>query len=301
MNILVLFSYGSLHTIDDVADFYDHIFHGTASKENIQAGIEKYDSLEMADPLGANTNRIGRALIKRLEKATEEKWEMYIANHHAKPSIDSIAKICGQKRAKRVVTCSLTPFHSITGNRAYEKKFAKYFQAGNSNAQLIHITPYAKHQPFINVLTDRAKTARDWLPACVKDEAEIIFTAHSMPGIPDVHRKMISQYEYVAKQVATTVGVKKYHIAYRSGNPGQRWLEPDVLEVVTELNEQKVKAVVFVEALSIIENMEVIQEITHEAIALARSFGMKAVQSEYLNDSVDFIEALELHLLKEIT
>lgn len=50
------------------------------------------------------------------------------------------------------------------------------------------------------------------------------------------------------------------------------------------------------EVLSVIENMEVLQEITQDAIEKARELGMKSVQSEYLNDSVDFIDALEDHL-----
>lgn len=46
----------------------------------------------MADPLGANTNRIGRAMIKRLEKETGEHWKFLIANHHAQPSIETTEK-----------------------------------------------------------------------------------------------------------------------------------------------------------------------------------------------------------------
>lgn len=299
MNILVLFSYGSLRTIDDVAGFYNDIFHGRATVSDITAGGQRYESYGMTDPLGSHTKRIGLALTKRFMLETGEEWEVFIGNHHAIPSIETVAKKCAQMNPKRVVTFGLTPFNSITGNDAYERTFRKHLLAENKNTPLIHIPPYCEHELFIKVLTDRVKTARDWLSATVRNDAEIIFTMHSMPGIPKAHEKMIKQYERLTSKVATSLEIKDYHLAYRSGQPEQRWLEPDVLDVVAKLGERSVPAIVFVEVLSVIENMEVIQEITQEAIEKAQKLGIKAVQSEYLNDSIDFIEALEDHTLTE--
>jgi len=118
MNILVLFSYGSLHTIDDVPYFYQDIYHGTATNENIEAGIKNYESIGMPDPLGSNTYRIGRELSKRLAADTNEEWKFLIANHHAIPSIETVAIQCAEMTPKRVVTLGLTPFDSITGLQA---------------------------------------------------------------------------------------------------------------------------------------------------------------------------------------
>lgn len=300
MNILVLFSYGSLRSIDKVAGFYDDIFHGHATEEDIMTGVQKFDSIGMADPLGANTTRIGRALIKRLMKETGEEWKVFIGNRHAQPSIEYVAQTCAKMSPKRVVTFGLTPFDSVTGNSAYEKKFKKHFLSENDRTELIHVTPYAEHEPFVDVLIDRAKTARNWLSSSIRDEAEFVFTVHSLPGIPAVHQKMISQYEEIAKKIAISLKVKDYHIAYRSGHPDQRWLEPDVLDVISDLAKNDVPAIVFIEVLSVIENMEVLQEITGDAINKAKNLGIKAVQSEYLNDSIDFVEALEEHVLKSV-
>lgn len=299
MNILVLFSYGSLKTIDDVSGFYHDIFHGHATESHIATGVERYESIGMADPLGANTTRIGRALIKRLQKETGGIWDIFIANHHSIPSIETVAKECVLLNPQRIVTFGLTPFDSVTGNTAYEKKFKKIFRSKNNTTQLIHVPPYCENEQFIEVITDRAKTALTWLPAIVHSDAEIIFTVHSMPGIAKVHQKMINQYERLAEKIAIGLGIERYHRAYRSGQPApQRWLGPDVLDVISSIAKRDVPAIIFIEVLSVIENMEVIQEITRDAIEKARTLGMEAVQSEYLNDSIDFVEVLVDHVLK---
>lgn len=299
MNTLVLFSYGSLRTIDDIAYFYDDIFHGHATEADITAAVTTYKQFGKADPLGANTSRIGRALCKQLEQKTGETWQMFIANHHAKPSIQTIAETCSEINPNQIVTLSLTPFDSLTGNRAYVKEFQKHLLKNNDTISLTHVTPFCDNDLFVQALTDRVQTAQNWLSASVRNEAEIVFTMHSMPGVPEAHQHMLEQYEILTNKIATAVNIKDYHMAYRSGHPDQRWLEPDVLDVIPKLKERNVPAIIFVETLSVIENMEVIQEITEDAIHLATKLGIEAVQSEYLNDSIDFIEALADHVWTE--
>ncbi len=298
MNVLVLFSYGSLTSIDDVAGFYQDIYHGTATDADVARGYKLYDSFGKADPLGANMTRIGKTLATRLQRVTGEEWKMYIANKHTDPSLEDVAEECIILNPKRIVTYSLTPFDTLTGSTAYEKKFTNAFRKHNTETEIIHIPPFSENESFINALSDRVNTAYHWLPESTQNKAEIIFTVHSMPGVPKAHQKMISQYQTLAKKVAENAGVKKYHLAYRSGKPlPKRWLGPDVLDVVRDLYAQGVPSVIFVEALSVIENLEAIQEITIEAVGKAQKLGMHAVQSEFLNDSVDFVEALIEHML----
>lgn len=298
MNILVLFSYGSLYSVDDVGVFYDDILQGRATEEGKTALTEKYEAFGLPDPLGSNYQRIGRALIDQLAKEIDEEWELHIASHHALPSIQMVAEECAAKNPKRVLTFTVTPFDSSSGNSAYEKEFAKHFLPKDKNTELIHVPPYSAHKPFVEVLTDRVRTARNWLTESVREDAEIIFTVHSRPGTPEDHQQMITQYNELAKNIADSLEIKSYHLAYRSGNPNRPWLRPDVLDVIEKRAQADVPAIIFVEALSVIENMEVIQEITEEAVNKAQQLGMKAVQSEYLNDSFDFVDALFSHVLK---
>lgn len=301
MNILVLFSYGSLTSMDEVPDFYRDIYHGHAKDTDIARGTETYRSYGMPDPLGSNMRRIKRALVQRLENETGEEWISIIANRHTSPTIEEAAKKCAELDPKRIVTLSLNPFDSLTGNTVYARKFENELRKINAADALIHAPALCENRQFIEVLTDRAQTALDWLPGNVRSEAELVFTLHSKPGVPKAHQKMITQYETVAEEVSKALGVNAYHLAYRSGRPApERWLGPDVLDVVEELHKQKVPAVLFIEVLSVVQNLEAVHEVTTGAVGRAREYGMEAVQSEYLNDSADFVEMLGGHLLEAI-
>ncbi|GAA0293119.1 ferrochelatase [Gracilibacillus halotolerans] len=301
MNILVLFSYGSLQSLDDVPGFYSDILGSHATEEYIENGVKLYESHGMPDPLGIYTNRIGVGLIKLLREETGEDWIMCIANHHVNPTIEEVAAKCGAIRPKRVLTTGLIPFDSLTGNISYRKKFEKLFRKDNRDAQLIHAGAFYKNKLFIKTMTRRAQEALIWIPEVLRDEATIIFTAHSMPGTTKAHEEFIRQYEFLAYQIAKSLDIETYHIAYRSGSPPpERWLRPDVMDVLDQLRQQNVPSVIFIEALSIIENLEAIQEITHHALNKARRLQMKAVQTDYLNDSFDFVEAMANHLFKEL-
>jgi ferrochelatase len=297
MNILVIFSYGSVTSIDEVAGFYNDIYHGTATDENIANGIRTYDAYGMADPLAANSRRVGRALAKKLAKETGEPWKSYIANHHTDPSIQRVAEICIDLNPKRIATFSLTPFDSLTGSNAYEKRFRKHFRAKNTETKLIPIPPFSNNESFIEVMTNRAQTAFEWLPHDLHDQVEVVFTAHSKPGTPKAHQQMITEYETLAKKITASLPVNNYHVTYRSGKPlPERWLGPDVLDVIDKLHEKGVQALLFIEALSVIENHEAIQEVTKDAVGKAKELGMAAVQSEFLNDSADFVDTLFEHI-----
>lgn len=223
---------------------------------------------------------------------------MRIANNYARPSIPTVAKECAAMKPKKVVTFTVTPFDSVSGNTAYEKEFTEHFQATANTAELIHVPPFADDDLFVDVFLDRVETAYHWLAESVRADAEIIFTVHSRPGTPKDHQKMIEQYERLALKVADSLAIKNYHLAYRSGNPHREWLAPDVMDLVSELHRKEVPAIVFVEALSVVSNMEVLQEITQDAIETTQDLGIVAIQSEYLNDSADFVLALFHYLLQ---
>lgn len=302
MNALILFCYGAIESIDEIEGFYDHLTYGNATRDRVDRGVRLFKSIGTCDPLASVTNRIGDALVGRLAQERGEDWEFYIGNKHVYPFVEDAVRECVEDGASHIYTLSLTPLYSKTGTRTYELAAAKALQKFCEGR--VGVTPMPvlyDNEAFIGLLAERLTVAVQWLPRDVRDDVEVIFTSHSMPGNQETQADFIRQYESLAASVIDKSPVGSYRLAYRSATPGkQPWLEPDVLDVIREAKEAGRKAVVVSEILSVIENAEAIQEVGRDAKQLAHSLEMEFVQVEYLNDSYDFVEVLVGHLLENL-
>lgn len=301
MNGLIIFSYGTIRSMDDIAAFYDHLTYGNASEKMVEKGYHLFQSIGTCDPLASTTKRIGRSLSRRLKQETKEEWKYYIANKHTYPFIEDAVEQCVKDGVSKIYTVPLTPLYSKTGTRVYERTVVKALNKHErERVSVTNIPVLYSTESFIHLLADRLNDAIAWLPENIKEDAEIVFTSHSMPGDHTTQQDFIRQYEYLASEVIKRVPYRSYRLAYRSASPGEAWLEPDILDVIRSLAKEGKKAVVICELLSIIKNAEAIQEVGRDGMRLAHLLGMEFVQTEYLNDSDDFMEVLTNHILEKI-
>lgn len=288
MNAVFLFSYGHLRSIDDLKSFYEHLLRNHYSADALNRGQQLFKSLGTADPLTSTTKRIGEGLSRLLAAKTGEPWKYYIGTKHSKPFVKEAVEQCLADGVKNIVTVSLTPLASLTGTTAYEREVEKAVEG--KGLTVTHLGAYGEEPRLIDILSARLADALQWLPKNVKGQTELLFTAHSMPGVERVHADFIRQYRSLASSVSRAAGIQECRLAYRSGGrPPQKWLGPDILDVIRELAAEGKKAIVVCELLSVVSNAEVIQEVGRDGMQLARSLGMEFVQVEYLNDGFEFV------------
>lgn len=299
MNAVVLFNYCMIKSVDDIELFYDHLFHGKTPDPILQQGLKLFKSLGTCDPLASTTNRIGEALVRRLEKETNQPWTFYIASKHTAPHVEDIAMKCLEDGVQKIITVPTTPLYAASGTKQYERKLEKALE-NETQISIHHVSHYYNDEAFIEVMANRLQGAIRWLPAIVRDEAEIVFVAHSLPGVPSAHKEFIAQFEHLAATLAQKVNVNSYQLSYRSQGPSpQKWLEPNILDVIRKAAVQDRKAIIACELLSVVSNAETIQEVGWDGQELAHSLNLEFVQTEYLNDSDDFISVLEKKCLEQ--
>ncbi|WOV88231.1 ferrochelatase [Sporosarcina oncorhynchi] len=292
MNVLLLFSYGHLQSIDDLEPFYKHLLRKHYSDEALERGKSLFKSLGTADSLTSITHRIGKALSKEIAAKTGEEWTYRIGTKHSEPFVEDVVRECVVSGVQKLLTVPLTPLASLTGTIGYQRKVMDTLPEETTIA-VYHVEPYHAKQSFIQLLRDRLEQAFHWLPTHVKDKTEVVFTAHSLPGNERVHEEFIAQYSELAAQLMKPLEGIPHHMSYRSaGALPQKWLRPDVLDILIERANKGTKAVVVCELLSIIANAEVIQEVGRDAMQCAHDHGMAFVQTEYLNDAYDFMKVL---------
>ncbi|WP_110933201.1 ferrochelatase [Paenibacillus bouchesdurhonensis] len=302
MNAVLLMSYCHLPSIDDIPLFYHHLYHGRLpSPDVMEKAVERYRVLAKPDPLGSTTIRQARALERRLKQQLGETIPVYTAHKHTSPFVHEAVERSIANGAKHLYTLPLSPLYSKTGTGSYQRAAEQARDLQNPNVAITHIPAWHLHDRFVQALSIRLSEALRWISAANRSRTVVIFTAHSKPGLPAPHRDYIKAFTELAEAVATQTDCRSWKIAYRSGGPApQKWLGPDVLDVMKSTAQEGASAVVICELLSMTENIETLQDCRFDGLVKARELGLEFATTEFLNDSDDFMTALEEIVLAQI-
>ena len=154
--------------------------------------------------------------------------------------------------------------------------------------------PWFAHRGYLEAVTARARMALDGVPAVVRGRTPIVFTAHSIPVAMADESPYVSELNAIAHAVAGRLGHRRCSIAYqsRSGAPTDRWLEPDVNDVIKVLAQERETHVVVVPAGFVCDHVEVLYDLDVEARATAVTAGITMHRALAVNDHPDFIATL---------
>lgn len=327
---VVLHFYGSPPTLADVREFYARIVHREPSEEKVARLLEQYRAYGRPAPLGATVERIQRFLEERLNRPSsavklqaggqagprEGRYLVRRAGKNAPPWVgDAVAELV-EEGVTAIVSLPLTPFGSKLGSENYHRSVRRALEAlgcrpvdlspGASplvdeaamEGRTVGVIPVERwywHELFLKASALRLGQAVAWLPEDLRPFTAVVFTIHSMPEaeVGEVPR-LPDQYRLWAEETARRVGISHWMLSYRSAPSGSdKWLGPDVREVIREVAARGFKAVVVCPVPTLIENVEVFQEAGEDAQEAARQCGLEFVRTELLNDSADMLDLLE--------
>lgn len=293
MNALLLLTYACLRSIDDIAPFYTHLYHGSLpSNDTIRVAKERFRSIGTVDPLSSVTTRQAAALEKKLNHAMGPEIKIYQATKHTAPFVPETIKQIITDGADRLFTFTTSPLYSRTGAGAYHQNILKALAACGADLPVIEIGHWHRYPGIAEVLAQRLSTAIQWVSSANRSHTVVIFTAHSQPGSPKANADFVRSFTELAQTVADRADCKQWQMAYRSAGPAsQKWLVPDVQDVIENIANQGAKAVVLCDLLSLTENIEVTFDFM-EARLKAESCGLEFVSTEFPNDSSDYMEVL---------
>jgi ferrochelatase len=154
---------------------------------------------------------------------------------------------------------------------------------------------YFNHPGFIAAMVERLTEALDRLPQERRSQAQVLFTAHSVPLSMASGSAYVRQLQEASALVAQGAGADQWRLAYqsRSGPPEQPWLEPDVGDVLRELAAAKQPADVIVVPIGFLsDHMEVLYDLDTEAAQLAADLGLNLVRAGTVGVHPTFVRAL---------
>ena len=215
---------------------------------------------------------------------------MEIGYKFASPRIEEAVASLGRRGVEHAVAIVLAPHYSAMSVGDYARR-AEEAGAGLerpisiSTVRQWHLAP-----GFVPLVAELVRVA----VADLDVPATVLFTAHSLPErIQEVGDPYPEQLRQSADAIAAAADVERYAVAWQSaGRSSEKWLGPDVLDVIADLPATGVKAVVVCPVGFVSEHLEVLYDLDVEAAAAAERAGLHYVRTPSLDGDPRLSEIL---------
>jgi ferrochelatase len=295
IGVLVM-SYGTPESMDDVEAYYTHIRRGHApTPEQLAELTDRYEAIVGGVfPLRENTNSQVAGLQDKLETMAPGQYVCYQGLKHARPYIEDGVEAMAKDGIKQAVAIVLAPHYSTMSIGSYMKRAQA--KADELGIELATVESYHLHPKLISAFTDRVKNGLKKLSVSSGGEAavRVLFSAHSLPEkireLGDPYEKQLME---TSAAVAEAAGVKDWQFTWQSaGRTREPWLGPDILETMAALGEEGVKAVLVAPVGFVSDHLEVLYDLDIEAKAEAAKLGMTLERIAMLNKDPLYMETL---------
>ena len=279
---VLLVSFGGPEGPDDVEPFLANVTAGRQiPAERLATVARQYHHFGGVSPLSEQCRRLRAALAARLEAAGRD-LPVYWGNRNWSPYLaDTVAEMAaaGMRRALAVATSA---YSSYSGCRQYLDDIASARASVGETAPAVDkVRAYYDHPGFVAPFADAVADARMNLPAELRSEVQLVFTAHSIPESMAAGCAYERQLSETARLVAAGAGFDGWTMAWqsRSGPESVPWLEPDVNDCLRELSRRGAAAVVVAPIGFVTDHMEVMWDLDVVAAGTAADLGLLLVRA----------------------
>jgi protoporphyrin/coproporphyrin ferrochelatase len=283
----LLVSFGGPEGPDDVMPFLENVTRGRGvPRERLAEVAHHYEVFGGVSPI----NQQCRDLLAAIEKdfaVSAVDLPLYWGNRNWQPYLtDTVAQLAadGVRHALAFVTSA---YGSYSSCRQYLGDIEKARgQAGPGAPRIDKIRHYFNHPGFIEPFAESALAAIGSLPPGVRNDARLVFTAHSVPEVMAAtsgpsgglyEAQLAEAARLVAGRLSLHEGRERpWQLVYqsRSGPPSVPWLGPDVCDHLADLAREGPAAVVVIPVGFVSDHVEVVYDLDVEAAEVARGLGL---------------------------
>lgn len=300
---LLFLSFGGPEGQDDVMPFLRNVTRGRGVPEQrLEAVASHYRRLGGVSPINAQN----RALIAALEAefaAAGIDLPIYFGNRNWKPYAADAVRAMRDGGVSRALVFTTSATSSFSGCRQYRNDMRQARSvAGVGAPELVKLRHYFDHPGFVAANVEHVRAALGSLPASVRDDARLVFTAHSVPVAmndasgPQADGLYRKQHLETARLVSSAVRGPSatFDLVWqsRSGPPQVPWLEPDINDHLKSLAEQGTRAVVVCPTGFVSDHVEVLWDLDTEARETAASLGLEFARAATAGTHPAFVTAI---------
>ncbi|BBZ04664.1 ferrochelatase [Mycolicibacterium chitae] len=286
---ILLLSFGGPEGPEQVRPFLENVTRGrNVPPERLDDVAEHYFHFGGVSPI----NGINRALIEQLHTQTD--LPIYFGNRNWEPYLEDTVIAMRDNGVRRAAVFATSAWGGYSGCTQYTEDIARARAAAGPGApELVKLRQFFDHPRFVELFADAIAEARGRLPEPLRDQARLVFTAHSIPLAADERHgpQLYSrQVTYASALVAAAAGYESYDQVWqsRSGPPQVPWLEPDIGDHVAALVDRGVPAVIVCPIGFVADHIEVVWDLDNEVAEQAEAAGLPLVRAFSPNDDVRF-------------
>ncbi|MEB3063037.1 ferrochelatase [[Mycobacterium] zoologicum] len=276
LQAVLLLSFGGPEGPEQVRPFLENVTRGRGiPPERLDAVAEHYLHFGGVSPI----NAINRALAEQLQAELPD-LPVYFGNRNWEPYVEDVVAQMAADGIRRAAVFPTSAWGGYSGCDQYSQDIARARRkVGDRAPELVKLRQYFDHPLFVEMFAEAIATAADTLPPGLRDEARLVFTAHSIPVAADERYgpKLYSRQVAAATAlVAATAGYADYDQVWqsRSGPPQVPWLQPDVEAHLSGLADARVPAVIVCPIGFLSDNIEVIWDLDSEVRDQAQAAGI---------------------------
>jgi protoporphyrin/coproporphyrin ferrochelatase len=301
---ILIVSFGGPEAHEDVIPFLENVLRGReVPRERMLAVAEHYYHFGGKSPINDQI----RELIAALETVLAQhgpKLPVYWGNRNWHPLLPDTLRRMKHDGVRRALAFVTSAYSSYSGCRQYREDVARAQSAvGPGAPQVDKLRPFFNHPEFIEATEERVRDALASLPVAARPNAQIIYTAHSIPVSMADTCDYVRQLEDVKTLVSTRLGVSNHVLVYqsRSGALGQPWLEPDVLDHLRNVKAQNPASAVVLAPIGFIsDHMEVLYDLDIEARQVCDSLSLPMTRAKTVGVHPRFIEMIRELILERV-
>lgn len=286
--ILVL-SFGGPEKPADVMPFLENVLRGkNVPRERMLEVAEHYYHFDGRSPINDQNRELIAALKPQVALPVywgNRNWEPFLAGTLRQMQAD------GVRHALAYVTSS---FSSYSGCRQYREDVERArAEIGPGAPEIDKLRSFYNHPLFIETMAERAQRALTGL-----SKAEVLFTAHSVPLSMADTSDYVKQLHEACRLVSEKLDLAGWRLVYqsRSGPPTQPWLEPDIGDVLRDM--QPGSEVVIVPIGFVSDHMEVLYDLDTEARQICEERDIRMARAQTAGTHPKFI-AMIAELIRE--
>lgn len=276
--------------------FGQKLFAKIISNRRAPKVAEEYELIGGKSPINEWTEIQRKMLEDELRKELGE-VDVITAMRYWHPLTEVAAKKVEEGNYNRVVLLPLYPHYSISTSGSSFNEWKRKYKGDTS--KLIYINDFYKNEKYIKALNERINETLELFPEEVRDNVQIVFSAHGTP------MSMVKSGDPYSRQIQETVDLvmkarnysHEHHLCFQSKVGPVKWLEPATDQMIEELAEKGKKHLLIVPISFVSDHVETLFELDIEYREDADKNGIENyIVMKGLNDSQTFTSAL-----KEIT